>query len=94
MVRNRPANAGDIRDAGLILGSGRSPEGQPTSEFLPGKSQRQSNSAPTHTGAGNGALVSLGGGDTAQSSRRPSSQNSQRRVPDRRELCGDRDSQL
>ena len=26
-VRNPPANAGDIRDAGLIPGSGRSPEG-------------------------------------------------------------------
>ena len=25
MVRNLPANAGDIRDAGLIPGSGRSP---------------------------------------------------------------------
>ena len=24
MVKNPPANAGDIRDAGLILGSGRS----------------------------------------------------------------------
>ena len=27
VVRNPPANAGDIRDAGLIPGSGRSPEG-------------------------------------------------------------------
>ena len=27
MVKNLPANAGDIRDAGLIPGSGRSPEG-------------------------------------------------------------------
>ena len=27
MVKNQPANAGDIRDAGLIPGSGRSPEG-------------------------------------------------------------------
>ena len=25
MVKNRPANAGDVRDAGLIPGSGRSP---------------------------------------------------------------------
>ena len=25
MVKNAPANAGDIRDAGSILGSGRSP---------------------------------------------------------------------
>ena len=27
MVKNLPANAGDIRDAGLITGSGRSPGG-------------------------------------------------------------------
>ena len=27
MVKNLPANAGDIRDADLILGSGRSPGG-------------------------------------------------------------------
>ena len=27
MVKNPPANAGDIRDAGLIPGSGRSPRG-------------------------------------------------------------------
>ena len=27
MVKNLPANAGDIRDAGLIPGSGRSPGG-------------------------------------------------------------------
>ena len=27
MVKNLPANAGDIRDTGLILGSGRSPGG-------------------------------------------------------------------
>ena len=27
VVKNLPANAGDIRDAGLIPGSGRSPEG-------------------------------------------------------------------
>ena len=26
MVKNVPANAGDVRDAGLILGLGRSPE--------------------------------------------------------------------
>ena len=26
-VKNLPANAGDLRDAGLILGSGRSPGG-------------------------------------------------------------------
>ena len=28
MVKNPPANAGDIRDTGLIPGSGRSPEGE------------------------------------------------------------------
>ena len=27
VVKNPPTNAGDIRDAGLIPGSGRSPEG-------------------------------------------------------------------
>ena len=27
MVKNLPANAGDIRDTGLLLGSGRSPGG-------------------------------------------------------------------
>ena len=27
VVKNPPANAGEIRDAGLILGSGRSPGG-------------------------------------------------------------------
>ena len=27
MVKNPPANAGDVRDAGSILGSGRSPGG-------------------------------------------------------------------
>ena len=27
MVKNPPANAGDIRDTGLIPGSGRSPKG-------------------------------------------------------------------
>ena len=28
VVKNPPANAGDIRDMGLILGSGRSPGGE------------------------------------------------------------------
>ena len=28
MVKNLPANAGDVRDRGLILGSGRSPGGE------------------------------------------------------------------
>ena len=27
VVKNPPANAGDVRDVGLILGLGRSPEG-------------------------------------------------------------------
>ena len=39
VVKNSPANAGDLRDAGLIPGMGRSPESrQPTPEFLPGDS--------------------------------------------------------
>ena len=39
MVKNLPANAGDIRNAGMILRSGRCPGGgQPISVFLPGKS--------------------------------------------------------
>ena len=29
VVKNLPANAGDARDMGLILGSGRSPGGEP-----------------------------------------------------------------
>ena len=28
MVKNLPANAGDIRDEGLLFGSGRYPEGE------------------------------------------------------------------
>ena len=46
MVKNPPANAGDIRDVGLIPGSGRSPEGrawQPTLIFMPGESHEQRN---------------------------------------------------
>ena len=47
MVKNPPANAGDMRDAGSISEVGRSPEGevrqsqlvrQPTPVFLPGES--------------------------------------------------------
>ena len=39
VVKNPLANAGDVRDAGLIPGLGRSPGGgQPTSVFLPGES--------------------------------------------------------
>ena len=45
VVKNPPANAGGIRDAGLIPGSGRSPGGgrarQPTPVFLPGESHGQ-----------------------------------------------------
>ena len=43
MVRTLPANAGDIRDAGSIPGSGRSlEEGTAThSVFLPGESRGQ-----------------------------------------------------
>ena len=41
VVKNRPANAGDIRDKGWIAGLGRFPwrwEWQPTLLFLPGES--------------------------------------------------------
>ena len=41
MVKNLPADAGDRRDVGSILGSGRSPTGgnwQPSPVFLPGES--------------------------------------------------------
>ena len=44
MVKNLPANTGDIRDAGLVPRSERSPgegHGKPTPVFLPGKSHRQ-----------------------------------------------------
>ena len=47
-VKNPPANAEDIRDMGLIPGSGRSPGGrawQPTPVFLPGGSHGQRNLA-------------------------------------------------
>ena len=33
MVKNPPAKAGDIRDTGSILGSGRSPEGGHSNPF-------------------------------------------------------------
>ena len=42
VVKNPPANAGDLRDTGLIPGLGRSPEGghgNPTPVFLPGARQ-------------------------------------------------------
>ena len=44
VVKNPPANAGDIRDVSLIPGLGRSPgggNGNPTAVFLPGKSHGQ-----------------------------------------------------
>ena len=42
MIKNSPANAGDIRDAGSIPGLGRSPGGgQPTPVLLPGESHGQ-----------------------------------------------------
>ena len=44
-VKNPPANAGDLRDAGSIPGSGRSPHkipfGQSSLVFLPEESHRQ-----------------------------------------------------
>ena len=45
MVENQPAKAGDVRDAGSIPGSRRSPEGghgNPTPVFLPGEPHGQS----------------------------------------------------
>ena len=44
VVRNPPANAGDVRDMGPIPGLGRSPGegyGHPLSVFLPGESQEE-----------------------------------------------------
>ena len=44
VVKNPPANAEDIRDVGLMPGSGRSPwrrKWQPTPAFLPGKPHGQ-----------------------------------------------------
>ena len=46
VVKNLPANAGDIRDPGSIPGSGGSPGGrawQPTPVFLPGECHGQRN---------------------------------------------------
>ena len=43
-VKNLPASAGDVRDVGLIPGSGRLPwrrAWQPTPGFLPGESHGQ-----------------------------------------------------
>ena len=42
VIQNPPAGAGDIRDAGLVPGLGRSPgggNGNPLQLFLPGKFQ-------------------------------------------------------
>ena len=43
VVKNLPANTGDVRDVGSIPGLGRSPEGGHgnTSVFLPGESDGQ-----------------------------------------------------
>ena len=40
-MKDLPANAGDPRDLGSILGLGRSPGGGHTSVFLPGESHGQ-----------------------------------------------------
>ena len=44
LVKNLPTNAGNVRDTGLIPGSGRFPwrrKWQPTPVFLPGESHGQ-----------------------------------------------------
>ena len=42
VIKNLPASVGDMKDVGLIPGSGRSPGGeQPTPAFLPGESHGQ-----------------------------------------------------
>ena len=41
VVKNPPANAGDIRDVGLIPESGRRRAWQPTPVYLPGESHGQ-----------------------------------------------------
>ena len=38
LVKNPPANAGDVRDMGLIPGSGRSPAGGCSNSLQPGES--------------------------------------------------------
>ena len=43
VVKNPPVNAGDIRDASLIPGSGRSPGGGHSNLLLPGESHGQRN---------------------------------------------------
>ena len=52
MVKNPPANAEDVRDAGSIPGSGRSHEeghGNPTPVFLPGEELGRLQSIGSHT---------------------------------------------
>ena len=55
MVKSLPADAEDVRDAGSIPGSGRSPGGrrawQPTPVFLPGKFHGQRNLAGSSHGS-------------------------------------------
>ena len=44
VIKNQPANAGDVRDSGLIPEVGRSPgggHGKPIPVFLPGESHGQ-----------------------------------------------------
>ena len=41
VVKNMPANIGEVRDKGSILGSGRSPGGGHGNTFLPGESHGQ-----------------------------------------------------
>ena len=44
VIKNPPASAGDVRDTGVIPGSGRFPwrrKWQPTPVFLPGESHGQ-----------------------------------------------------
>ena len=41
VVKKLPSNSGDVRDAGSILGSGRSPGGGHGNVFMPGESHGQ-----------------------------------------------------
>ena len=52
MVKNLPANAGNLREAGSILGLGRSPAGGHGNPlvFLPGESHGQRNQAGQRAG--------------------------------------------
>ena len=56
VVKNPPADAGDVRDRGPIPGSGRVPwrkKRQPTPVFLPGESQGQRSLAAAVPGVTN-----------------------------------------